>query len=90
MDSNTEDRVGTLIKVNQLLSETDVAAALVANVNIEAQRVILEADTESVFQSDSTATRPLEGFTIMKTEARKKLEDIVLLCRAGGIGYYTL
>ncbi len=89
MDSNTEDRVGTLIKVDMFLSATDVAAALAANTNIEAERVILAADTENVFQADSTATRPLQGFTQMKKNARTDLENIVLLGRAGGIGYYT-
>lgn len=89
MDSNTEDRVGTLIKVDMFLSATDVAAATAANTNIEAERVILADDTERVFQADSTATRPLEGFTTMKKNARTDLEDIVLLCRAGGQGYYT-
>jgi len=87
MDSTTEDRVGTLIKVNQLLD--DESASFAVNPQIEAERTTLEADTERVFQNDSTATRPLEGFTQMKTNSRKDVEDIVLLVRAGCVGYYT-
>jgi hypothetical protein len=88
MDSNTEDRVGTLIKVNQFCR--DRAAVLAVNPNIELERVILEADTERVFQNDSIATRPLGGATTLKANSRKDLEDIMKLCRAGGIGYFTL
>jgi hypothetical protein len=88
MDSITEDRTGTLVKVNQFA--IDNTAALAVNPNIETERALLEADTERIFQNDSTATRPLEGFTQMKTNAREDLEDIVLLVRAGCVGYYTL
>lgn len=88
MDSNTEDRVGTLIKVNQFAK--DNAVALAVNVNIEAERTTLEADTERVFQNDSISTRPLDGFTTMKGNARTDLEKILLQVRAGASGYYTL
>ena len=50
MDSHSEDRVSTLIKVNQFaLDNTD---DLTSNPNIEDERAILEADTETVFQKD--------------------------------------
>ena len=88
MDSNTEDRIGTLIKVNQFCK--DNTAALAINPNIEAERTTLEADTERIFQNDSIATRPLGGATTLKANSRKDLVDIVKLCKAGGIGYFTL
>lgn len=88
MDSNTEDRMGTVIKVNQFI--LDNAAVLAVNAQIEAQRVILNADGENVFQNDSTATRDITGFTEMKGDARTALENMVLLVRAGCTGYYTL
>jgi hypothetical protein len=87
MDSDKEDHVGTLIKVNQFLK--DNSAALAINPQIAAEQSTLETDTESIFQNDSIATRPLEGFTTMKSNARKLVEDIVLLVRAGAAGYYT-
>ncbi|MEO5571795.1 MAG: hypothetical protein ABIT08_02435 [Bacteroidia bacterium] len=87
MDSNTEDRVGTPIKVNQFLKDNTASFAI--NAQIEAERTTLENDTERIFQNDSIATRPLEGFTQMKTNARTDLENIVLLVRAGCVGYYT-
>lgn len=87
MDSNSEDHVGTLIKVNQFAKDNDGALAI--NNNIEANRVVLETDIDRIFQLDSTATRPLEGFTQMKTNSRTDLESMVLLVRAGCVGYYT-
>jgi hypothetical protein len=87
MDSPSEDKVGTLIKVNQFI--LDNSTPLAVNSNIETERVILDADTENVFQNDSIATRPLEGFTTMKGLARRDVEKIVLLVRAGAMGYYT-
>ena len=88
MDSNTEDRIGTLIKVNQFC--LDRSTPLAVNSNIEAERTTLADDTERIFQNDSIATRPLGGATTMKANARKDLEDIIMLCRAGGIGYFTV
>lgn len=87
MDSNSEDHVGTLIKVNQFA--VDNAAALAVNPNIELTRVTLDADTDRIFQNDSTATRPLEGFTQMKNNAANDLANKVLLVRAGCVSYYT-
>ncbi|HLG36348.1 MAG TPA: hypothetical protein VI757_15830, partial [Bacteroidia bacterium] len=87
MDSNTEDHVGTLIKVNQFLK--DEAASFAINPNVEAERTTLESDTERLFQNDSIATRPLGGFTIMKANASTDLVNKVLLVRAGCVGYYT-
>jgi len=87
MNSETEDHIGTLIKVNQFCK--DNSGALASNPNIAAEQTTLEADTERIFQNDSIHTRPLEGFTQMKNNSRKDLQTIVLLVRAGCMGYYT-
>lgn len=87
MDSNTEDRVGTLVKVTQFLS--DYNTFLAANTAIEDEHGTLGTDTEEFFQQDSIATRNLGGFTEVKTDSRKILEDRVLLIRAALVSYYT-
>ncbi len=86
MNSNLEDHLGTLIKCNTFL--TDNAASFLGNADIASERVILANNIEGIFQADSTATRPLEGFTDWKAIKAKDLVDAVLLVRAGCVGYY--
>ncbi len=87
MDSSSEDRIGTPIKVNQFLK--DEGGSFTINPDIEITRALMETEIENFFQEDSTATRPLGGYTEVKGGERSDLEKNILKVRAACVGYFT-
>lgn len=87
MNDQLEDKLGMYIKVDTFA--TNNAAALAANAQIEATRVVVHDNILNIIQLESIATRDLSGFGEAKGDAAQLLINRVLLVRGASTGYFT-
>jgi len=87
MTSYQEDRFDTLLKVDLFFSRN--AAALSINPIFADVDAELDALRSEIFANDVMAIRDLTGFTVVKAEKRKELEDKFFLVCSGLRGHFA-